>query len=53
MRWVSYQFNIYNYGLVFMCAASLLALMNDGGSAKESWDWMRQQYDLRQAKKIS
>ncbi|TPP45974.1 Phosphatidylinositol 3- and 4-kinase family protein [Leishmania donovani] len=52
MRWVSYQSNIYKYGLVFMCAASLLALMNDGGSTKESWDWMRQQYDLRQAKKI-
>ncbi|CAJ1029326.1 conserved hypothetical protein [Leishmania braziliensis MHOM/BR/75/M2904] len=52
MRWASYQSNIYRYGLLFMCAASLLALMNDGGGTKESWEWMRQQYDLRQTKKI-
>ncbi|EPY35240.1 hypothetical protein STCU_01180 [Strigomonas culicis] len=44
-RWYNYQSFIYRYGLVFMCAASALAMLNDGGASKQQWEWMRRQYD--------
>lgn len=36
---------MYRYGLLFMCAAAFLAVVNGGG--KQQWDWMNQQNDLR------
>ncbi|CAD2221513.1 hypothetical protein AGDE_01505 [Angomonas deanei] len=47
----NYAWNgLRRYGLVFMCAASVLAILNDGGSSKEQWNWMRRQYDERRIK---
>ena len=51
MKWVNYQSNMYKYGLLFMCAAAVLALMNDGGGSKASWEWMNQQRELREQEK--
>lgn len=51
MKWVSYQSAMYRYGLVFACGAAVLALLNDGGSTREQWEWMRQSYDTREAEK--
>lgn len=42
---------MYKYGLLFMCAAAVLALMNDGGGSKASWEWMNQQRELREQEK--